>query len=397
MTPQELVSENKPARLPGWIGPLARQMRHGWALAILLVTALSGVVALHAYVLNSSCFQTRSMQLIMKDMGHNLWFMDSSANLLDIVSGSADAPALSDKRVHELAADRAVASTYWVNILQARTVFRDRDVLLTGLEVVDDHQVTEEKDHLLDPLAPGTAALGHALARDWGLEPGDLLAINGRDYQVQTVHTANGTLDDTRLWVPLADAQERLDRPGEANLILGFLCMRGLPLHTGVQKLEEHMRAHHSDLQVVPLMNILQARALSRITTTRYLDYLLYAVMAVTGALIAALGWMEVSERRYELAVLTAMGAGQAFVVFFFLAKLALLAVVAAVLGFLIGSFASVHWLSDVLVVHTRPVSVTWSDFPVVLFRVLAMVAVAAAIPAIRLVRLDPVRILAEE
>ncbi len=394
---QEPASNLPPARLPGWIGPLLRQMRHGWAVALLLWVSLCAVVALHTYVRNSAAFQTRSMQLIMKNTGHNLWFLDASANLLDIVAGSAAAPTFSDNRIHALAADRQIASTYWGNILQGRTTIRDRDVLLTGVEAVDDHQVTEEKDHLLDPLPPGSAALGYTLARDWDLEPGDRFATDDREYRVQTVHAANGTIDDARLWVPLADAQERLGRPGQANLILGFLCMRGLPLDVGVQRLEERLQKRHSDLQVIPLMNLLHARALSRITTTSYLDYLLVVILAVTGLLIAALSWMEINERRYELAVLASMGASQLFVVAFFLAKLALLAIVAAGAGFLLGSLASIHWLSEVLVTHTRPVAVIWSDFPGILARVLVLVGVAAVLPIIHLVRLDPTRILAEE
>ncbi len=381
----------------GWIGPLVRQMRYAWAITLLLTVALCGVVALHTYVRNSARFQNRSMQLIMKDTGHNLWFLDASANLLDVVSGSPDVPAFADDRILELTADRGVASTYWGNILQERIRIRDRDVLLTGVEVVDDHQVTEEKSHLLDPLPPGTAALGYTLARDWALTVGDLATFGERQYRIQTVHAANGTLDDTRLWVPLADAQEWLAKPGQANLILGFLCMQGRTLDAGVQRITQRIADKHADFQVIPLMNLLNARALARMTTSRYLGYLLTVILAVTGLLIATVAWMEINERRHELAILMAMGAGHLFVVLFFLAKLALLALVATLLGFLLGSFGSVHWLSHVLVTHTQPVTVLWSDFPRILALVLALVGLAAIVPTIHLSRLDPTRILAEE
>ena len=386
-----------PPRTVGWAAPLVRQMAHAWVITLLLGSALCGVVALHTYVRNSARFQNRSMQLIMKDTGHNLWFLNASANLLDVVTASPDVPGFADDRIHRLSSDRQIASTYWGNVLQGRMAVRDREVLLTGLEVVEDHQVTEEKSHLLDPLPPETAALGYTLARDWSLAPGDVLEVGQRRYRIQTVHPANGTLDDSRLWVPLADAQDWLEKPGQTNLILGFLCMRGLPLDVGLERLEQRLAEAHADVQVIPLMNLLNARELARITTSRYLDYLLIVVMAVTALLIAAVGWMEVNQRRCELAILMSMGASHVFILLFFLAKLCLLAVAATLTGFVLGSFFSVHWLSPVLVAHTQPVAVVWSDLPRILMLVLALVAVAAIAPLMYLARLDPTRILVEE
>lgn len=377
--------------------PLLRQLRHSWAISLLLGMALCGVVTLRTYVRNSARFQNRSMQLIMKDMGHNLWFFDASANQLDIVSGSADVPDFPDDRIHALAADQAVLSTYWANMLQGRVFVNGRAVLLTGIELVDDHQVTEEKDHLFDPLMPGNADIGYTLARDWELVPGDDLEIGPRLFLIRKVFPANGTLDDARLWVPLADAQDWLEKPGRANLILGFLCMSGGSLEAGIRRLDRSLSENHPDLQVVPLMNLLNARALARMTTSRYLAYLLMAVMAVTVVLVAAVGWMEINQRRYELAILMAMGAGHVFIGLFFMAKLGLLAAVATLIGFLLGSFASVHWLASVLVTHTRPVTVIWSDLPGTLALVITLIGLAAIVPLACLARLDPARILAEE
>ncbi len=381
----------------GWKIPLLRQLRHSWAISLLLGLALCGVVALRTYVRNSARFQNRSMQLIMKNMGHNLWFFDHSADWLDIASASPDVPAFSADRIHGLAADQGVRSTYWGNLLQGRIAIHGQDVLVTGLEVVDDHQVTEEKDHLFAPLRPGDADLGHTLARRWNLEVGDSLELDARRYRVRNVLPANGTLDDARLWIPLADAQDWLNKPGQANLILGFLCMSGGSLDAGIRRLEQRLAERHADLQVVPLMNLLNARALARMTTSRFLHYLLLAVMAVSVLLLSAVGWMEIHERRHELAILMAMGAGYGFVVGFFLAKLGLLALTAALAGFLLGSCASVHWLASVLVTHTQAVTVTWSDLPGTLALVLVLVGLAAIVPLACLARLDPTRILAEE
>ncbi len=383
----------------GWPSLLMKQIRYQWAVSLLLAMALCGVVALYTYARNSAGFQHRSIQLIEKDAGHNLWFIHASASLFDAVSGGADLPSFSDGHVHVLAGDRRVASTYWGNVLQERILLQGREVLLTGLEVVSDQQVTEEKAHLFEPLAPSESALGASLAQAWGVAAGDRLVFGEREYLVQRVHAMRGNLDDERLWIPLPEAQDWLDKPRQANLILGFLCMRGLSLEEGLARLRHRLGEEHAglELRVVPLMSMLESRAMSRVTTSRYLEYLLLAVLLVSGLLMAAIGWMEVNERRYELAILMAMGSSYRFLFLLFLGKMLLLAAVASLSGFLLGSFLYIHWLSPVLVVHTQPVSMVWSTLPPIFLLTLGWAGVAAVVPLIHLMRLDPTRILAEE
>lgn len=381
----------------GFSGPLFAQMRHQWAINLLLGLSLACVVALYAYTRNSSEFQHRSIQLIMKEMGHNLWFIDAMANPLHAATGSPDLPVFTASDIHRLVEDRAIASTYWGKVLQVPWTIEGREVLLSGLRVLDDHQVTEEKAHLLEPLEAGSAALGHALARAWGLVEGDTLAFEGIIYQIRKVYPPRSTLDDERLWIPLEDAQELLEQPGKANLILGFLCMRGMSLETGLLRLEERLAGNHPSFQVLPMMHILQARALARMTTSHFLNYLLIAVASLTVLLMAVVGWMEIHDRRHELAILLAMGAGPIFLISFILAKLVLVGLAAALIGFIAGSWASIHWLSDKLITHTDPVSVLWLQLPGTVGMTLLLVGVASIGPLIHLIRLDPRRILSEE
>ncbi len=383
----------------GWPTAFWKQIRYQWSVTLLLGVSLCGVVALYTYARNSQGFQNRSIQLIEKDAGHNLWFIDVSAGRFEAFSGLADLPLFPDDHIHQLIADRRVASTYWGNVLQSRKNLRGRDVLLTGVEVLDDHQITEEKSHLLVPLNPGEADIGHSLAGAWDISEGDRLELGERVYRIRKVNPMRGNLDDERLWIPLDEAQQWLDKPGQANLILGFLCMRGLSLEEGLHRLQQRLQEEHGDLQlqVIPLMSMLESRAMSRVTTSSYLRYLLIAVMGVCGLLMAAIGWMEVNERRYELAIMMAMGASYRFLFSFFLGKLALLALAASVIGFLAGSFLYVHWLAPVLVVHTQPVAIVWSTLPRTILLTFALAGIAAVVPLINLMQIDPTRILAEE
>jgi len=384
-------------RVTGGVEVFLQQIRHHWVLSLLLFLALCGVAVLHTYVRNSADYQHRSMQLIMKNMGHNLWFLDESADPLDAIVGSDDLPTFADDRIYELAGDRRVASTYWANALQGMVQIQGRRVLLTGVHRVDDYQITAERPHLLEVLSPGEARLGHNVAADWDLVEGDMLSVEGRRYYVVEVYRARGTIDDHRLWIPLGDAQQWLGKPGRANLILGFLCMRGMPLDAGLARLGDQIADHHAGFQVIPRMNMLEARSLARATTAQYLSYLLMIVLIVTAALIAIVGWMEVKERRYELSIMLAMGTACHFLIGLVIGKLVALALAASLIGFLIGSYCSVYWLSPHLLYETQPITIVWDVFPKVLATSLILMSLAAVVPLVNILRLDPARMLSEE
>ena len=390
-------AEGRAFRGIGWTGALFRQMRYRWQVFLLLALALCGIVTAYTYVQNSSRFHVRSMQLIVKETGHNLWFISESAYPFDAFTGSPELPTFPDERVHELAEDRRIASTYYANILQEAVSVRGRTVLLSGVERVDDFQVTEEKPHLLEELPPQHADIGYALARDWGVTEGDTLTLGERVYRIRTVYSPRGHIDDGRLWIPLVEAQEWLGKPGEANVIRGFLCMRGMSVADGLARLNERIAELYPDLQVVPQMNILEPRELARSTTSEYLGYLLLLMALIAVLLMAVVGLMEVDERRYELSIMLAMGANYPMLFVFFLGKLALLAIISAVAGFLLGSLASVHWLTPVLVTQTQPVAIVWADLPGIMLRTLVLVTLAAVAPLIYMTRLEPTKILAEE
>jgi ABC-type lipoprotein release transport system permease subunit len=204
-------------------------------------------------------------------------------------------------------------------------------------------------------------------------------------------------VDDYRVFMPLADTQRLLGKPGRINCILAFLC-----LHKGSLEVSDRYQAAQIE-KVLPgfihitKTDIARGRYMARMTTAKYLYYLLAIVLAVTVLVIVITGIQEVSERTREAGILIAMGTGYVYIVGLYMVKMLILALLASAGGFLIGSKLAVVLTSPFLVVKTARVTVLWSDLPHVVVLTCLVALGAEIVPMMKLLRLDPNAILMEE
>lgn len=142
---------------------------------------------------------------------------------------------------------------------------------------------------------------------------------------------------------------------------------------------------------------LIQGRALARRTTDLTLYYLLALILAVTIMIIIISGAQEVAERRQETGILASMGAGFRFIISLYLIKIGVLAVLASLAGFVLGSALAVHWTSGFLITETMDVAFQWTALPFISFVTITVALLAESVPLISLVRSDPSDILMEE
>ncbi len=376
---------------------LLLQARYRWQVTALLCLAMTALVSLYVYVDNSARFSNRSMQLIMKQMGHNFIILPKDGQPRDAYLCTQSQRLFAETATSEMAACLELDSKYYLSVLQERLDVEGEPVIVTGIKPVHRADESGEKEHLAEPIPPGRAKLGSQAARLLDKSNGESIEVGERYFQVVAVLPSQGTLDDYRVYLNLDDAQAALGRPGRINLIRAFLCMHRGPLAEVVKHQEETLRDSFPGFQGVVVRNIALARDLARRTTSGYLVYLLALVLGITVVIIAVTGLQEVSERRQEVGILLAMGASYARIVGLYVAKLFAIAVIASVAGFLVGSCLSREFLSPILVTHTRPVAAIWAQFPRVVLLTCAVVVLAALLPMAKLVRLDPNEILTEE
>ena len=99
---------------------LANQARHKWGIALLILLAMTSLVTLYVYSNNTTRFANRSMQLVMKNMGHNLLILPEKADPRSVYLCSDDQVLLPDEATRRMAAARGLSSRYYVSVLQAR-------------------------------------------------------------------------------------------------------------------------------------------------------------------------------------------------------------------------------------------------------------------------------------
>jgi hypothetical protein len=376
---------------------LLRQARFRWQVTALLWLAMTALVSLYVYVDNSARFSNRSMQLIMKQMGHNLIILPENAKPRDTYLCTDAQLHFPDTVTAEMAKHLELDSKYYLSVLQEQVQVEEKLLIVTGIRPVHRADESAEKGHLTEPVLPGRARLGRRAAELLEKSAGASVQVGTESFKVARVLDSQGTLDDYRVYLNLSDAQDVLDKPNRINAIQAFLCMHGGTLEEVMHHQRQGMQKLAPGFQVIAVRNIARGRDLARRTTSGYLYYLLGLVFGITVVIIVVTGLQEVSDRRQEVGILLAMGASYAGIVGLYVAKLFVLAMLAALTGFVIGSLLSREFLSPMLITHTRPVAVLWGQFPRVVLLTCAVVVAAAFLPMVKLVRLDPNEILTEE
>ncbi|OHB77929.1 MAG: hypothetical protein A2W31_16410 [Planctomycetes bacterium RBG_16_64_10] len=373
------------------------QARHKWPIALLIVLAMTCLVTLYVYASNTTRFANRSMELVMKNMGHNLLILPKKADPWSIYLGSDSQVVFPAEITQRMSEALSLSSRYYVSVLQARRKVGDQDVLLTGIAPVARGDETREKDNMVLPLGVSEARLGYECARMLGKKAGQSLAILGQTFRIVEVLPPKATLDDCRVYVQLGRCQEMLGKPRQIHFILAFLCLHGGSLDRAAGLQEQKLAQLFPDFRQISRADIAQGRYLARLTTQRSLYYLLAIVATATVVIVAVTGLQEVSDRRHETGIMIAMGVSHSYLVCLYIAKTLVLALTASVLGFLLGSALAVRFTAPFLVVHTEPVTTIWQHLPVAIGLTCAVAVAAELIPIIRLVRLDPNAILAEQ
>ncbi len=376
---------------------LFRQAIYKWGINLLIFLALTTLVSLYVYMQNTSRFANRSMQLIMKNMGHNLFILPNETNPLDTYLCNEQQIMFSDQVTRELAKHTHLASRYYVSTLQQKIHINNHEFILTGIEPVSRKDETREKQNMIQPIQEGQARIGSMVARQLQLAEGSEIIIKKHSFNIAEILPAKGKIDDFRIYIELSGCQALLDQAGKINVIMAFAC-----LHVGDQEeTEAFQKRELTNIQPgfkqITQTDIFQGRYWARITTQTSLRYILMIVLGVVILLIVVTGFQEVTERRRELGIFVSMGANYFYIIGLYLVKILLLAFVASLSGFLIGSLLSMWFNTSILVSNTMPVQILWEHYPNVAYRTCLIAIIAELFPMLKLLRMDPAATLIEE
>ena len=374
------------------------QTRHSWKKSLLVLIAMTSLVSLYAYVLNTGAYAQRSMQLIMKNMGLNQRLVPESVDTIDSLLCSDKQKLFPEETTETLASHVELPSRYYLSVLQEQYDAGGRKLILTGIKPVERPDDSAEKGNPAKPVKKGTVRLGYESSKVLDVHDGSAVEIYGNNFDVAKVDDETGDIDDWRVYMNLSDTQRILKKPGKINCILSFEC-----LFPGgdMKHIHEYQRTRLEKIlpgfKQINLEKIAIARHLSRNMTDSYLYFVSILVTIVMLAVIVINGIQEVEDRKYETGILLAVGAGYCRIIALHCVKMLALALIAGVAGFLLGTYASLWTISPFLITNTKQFAVNWHYFCPTMLIIGATAIIGEIIPVSGILRINPAIILTEQ
>jgi putative ABC transport system permease protein len=301
---------------------------------------------------------------ITKELGFNLLIMPSRQALADYYDEGVAAATMPEDYLTRLTRTDIVTVQHLFPVLERKVRWpeqNDRTLILAGIRGEVPYVNRTLREPIMVAVEPGTIVLGYELWNSIGVRPGDSVRLLGRTFRISTCHDQRGSRDDITAWIDLLLAQELLGSHGRISAILALKCHCA---GNSIDEVRDEVAAVLPDTQVIEIDNLVVTRAMARDRAKATADSVLAAevtfrnrlrneyesmaawlipVMVLGSAiLVGTLAFMNVRERRPEIAILRALGYRTRHILSIFLAKAVLIGAAGAVAGWLAGLAAGI-------------------------------------------------------
>jgi len=357
-----------------------------------LLSGLSVMVAVALVIsfFTASKASERETARLMLSMGYNLHIIPNDTDMSEFLLTGLTDKTMPYKALEKLASPKGFSYNHLLAILQKKISWRGLDVILTGLapEICPPGQ---EKLPMTQTIKPGTAYLGYVLADKLGLKKDDTIEINGKILKVAKCLFEQGNRDDIRIQCNLQDAQEILNLPGQISEIQAVDCLCFVTTEDPVAILRKEITSVLPDAQVFQMRPIATARAKQRQMVRNVFAAISPAIIVACGVWIGVLAIMNVRDRQSEIGIMRALGFRSGRITALFLGKAAIIGLLGAIAGFLVGTALALLFGPDIFQITAKAVIK-----PQLSLLVLAVIsapvfaAVSSFIPAMIAVTYDP-------
>jgi len=382
----------------------------------LILATLATVVATAAVVANETTFISAgdTMRKLMLQLGHNFLIVPKDSPYDRFWAADFGDQTMPEAYLDSLAAHPEIEALRYVAMLNRRVEVDGVRTVLTGVRFkLGAFGLAAKKKPTPGGFAdfvikrPDHAYLGADVARALRKDTSDTITIDGETFQVARVLKPEGTNDDLRIYIDLGRAQQMYHKargsapPPEPQIngLVAFGCVcpvRGqfTPLSYIQNRLEEFFEAEAKKSgqptpDVIAFRSMFEARAESRLMTQSVGRAVAGALLVLCGLALALYMYRSVSERRYEIALLTALGYRPAPILVSVIAKALLIALVGGAGGLLVGTWVAVAAGPHIATV--KAIAPQWQRLWPVPLVLAAGIGVAASLVAVLVVvRVDP-------
>ncbi len=359
-----------------------------------------------------------AMRKITLGLGFNLLIVPQDQDLNELHLEGGLSSAMPEEYVNRLAHSKIVTVNHLLPSVVRRLTWPEQNIpiILQGTRGEVPILHADPKKPLLDAVPPGRIVLGYQIQQRLKLQPGEKVTLLGREFTVLKAHDERGTADDSTVWIHLAEAQELLGMKNLIHAILALEChcagerlpairQEVMGILPGTQVIERGppalARAEARSRAQENAVAALQLEVASRLQLRRQHERFAAVLVPVvfTGCLlwIGFLAFGNVRDRRAEIGILRAIGYRAGQIMTIFLGKAAILGLLGALLGYLLGAWGGAFWSAGA---EDAPAA-GWPGPDLGLMAVAAGAALLLAvfgswIPALWAARQDPANVLQE-
>jgi hypothetical protein len=346
----------------------------------------------------------------MRHLGFTLRILPEAQVLGDLFAEGYASKTMPEAYADRLAGARLFTLAYLSPVLEGRATWPEYGRMMVAKGT---RGVTAMADAGAAPdvvvVEPGTLAVGYELARGLGMRAGMSVRLAGRPYRVARCLPERGSRDDITVWMPLAEAQALLGKPGQLTAIeasgredvparlstIRAEVARALPgtqvIELGAQALTRAETAQRARADIVRARTFEEEQARLRLAGERRFGLLLVGAAGGVGlALVALLMLANVRARRMEIGALRALGARTSQVAALFVGKALALGLAGAIPGYLAG-------LALAAAIEPGAALFSLTILLAAVPGVVSLAGVAGLWPALRAAREDPAAVLAGE
>lgn len=373
---------------------MLREIRLRWLNFALAFVALAAATTLVVALTGIGRAANNETRRLMRDLGFNLLILPGPGDLAAYWGSDDIKSHMPDTYVHKLATTRGIGADHYVATLQGKLPWRGLEVLVTGVLPERNAVDAPGKEPMGYHVARGKCYVGFAIAQALKLKEGDRIEVEGVPLKVERCMVEDGSKEDVRLYTHLTDAQTILHRPNEINVIqaLGCLCAGG-----AIEVLRGRIAKVLPDTYVTEMRNIATARTETRHMVERNVEFIVAVVTGACALWIALLAWLNVRERRQEIGILRALGFDSGRLGMLFLSRAALVGLLGALVGFVVGTWLSTHYGPQIFHITLAKVKPEPDLLPRVLIASMAISMLASLLPTMAAVTQDPAVTLTEE
>lgn len=352
----------------------------------------------------------------MKGLGFNIYIFPEGQDLSEVYSQGYASKTMPEEYVYKLANSNIVTVNHLLPTLTRSLEWPEhkRKIVLIGIRGQVPKSHGKPKKPLVNPVAENDMVLGYELHKSLGLKVGDKATFMGREFTVSKIHRQRGSKDDITAWINLGVCQQLLGMEKRINSILALECNCAsvdrigeirkelLAILPGTQIIEHDSKAlaraearnKTHETALLEIESIKKQQHELRLKRENMVAIMVPFVAILCMATIALLAFLNVRERIYELGLLLSLGVKTSKILFAYLVKACLSALVGALIGvgllYLCLNFGKESYFNS----HSACALVQSSKVILIIVAMPVLAMLATWLPALWAAQTDPAEVL---